>query len=76
MDSGTMKNWKTNGIPGLVNIQKTDGKITMFNGKIHYKWPFSIAMSAITRGYTILRPTHPLSLPVLVGGLRVGAILR
>ena len=25
-------------------------KITMFNGKIHYKWPFSIAMSVITRG--------------------------
>jgi len=25
-------------------------KITIFNGKTHYKWPFSIAMSAITRG--------------------------
>jgi hypothetical protein len=23
----------------------------MFNGKIHYKWPFSIAMLVITRGY-------------------------
>jgi len=21
-----------------------NGKITMFNGKIHYKWPFSIAV--------------------------------
>jgi hypothetical protein len=25
-------------------------KITIFNGETHYKWPFSIAMSAITRG--------------------------
>ena len=25
---------------GVVNIR---GKITIFNGKIHYKWPFSIA---------------------------------
>ena len=23
----------------------------MFNGKIHYTWPFSIAMLVITRGY-------------------------
>jgi len=24
---------------------------TIFYGKIHYKWPFSIAMLVITRGY-------------------------
>ena len=28
----------------LVNVYITDGKITMFNGKTHYKWPCSIAM--------------------------------
>ena len=28
----------------LVNIQKTMERSTMFNGKIHYKWSFSIAM--------------------------------
>ena len=27
---------------------------TIFNGKIHYKWPFSIAMLQITRGYVRL----------------------
>ena len=26
-------------------------EITIFNGKIHYKWTFSIAMLVITRGY-------------------------
>ena len=26
-------------------------KITIFNGKIHYKWPFSIAICMFTRGY-------------------------
>ena len=26
-------------------------KITIFNGKIHYKWPFSIAFCMFTRGY-------------------------
>ena len=26
-------------------------KITIFHGKIHYKWPFSIVMLVITRGY-------------------------
>ena len=28
----------------LVNIQKTMERSTIFNGKIHYKWQFSIAM--------------------------------
>ena len=28
----------------LVNIQRTMERSTMFNGKIHYKLPFSIAM--------------------------------
>ena len=32
----------------LVNIQKL-WKITMFNGKTHYKWPFSIAMLVYQR---------------------------
>ena len=27
----------------LVNVYITDGKITIFNGKTHYKWPCSIA---------------------------------
>ena len=41
MMKGTL--WWTNILPW---------KITIFNGKILYKWPFSIAMSAITRGYS------------------------
>ena len=34
----------------LWETYKTLWKITMFNGKIHYKWSFSIAMLVITRG--------------------------
>ena len=34
--------WWTNNLPW---------KITIFNGKIHYKWPFSIAFCMFTRGY-------------------------
>ena len=30
--------------PGLVNVYKKRCKITIFTGKINYKWPFSIAM--------------------------------
>ena len=37
-------------LPGLVNIQKTMERSTIFNGKIHYKWPFSIAFCMFTRG--------------------------
>ena len=33
----------------LVNLQKKLWKITMFNGKTHYKWPFSIAMLVYQR---------------------------
>ena len=33
-----------NGIYPLVNIQKTMENHHAINGKIHYKWPFSIAM--------------------------------
>ena len=33
------------------HYQRVHGKITILNGKIIYKLPFSIAMSAITRGY-------------------------
>jgi len=36
-------NQRVNGYP-LVNVYKKLWKITMFNGKIHYKWQFSIAM--------------------------------
>ena len=39
------------GIYPLVNIQKTMERSTIFNGKIHYKWPFSIAFCMFTRGY-------------------------
>jgi hypothetical protein len=28
----------------LVNVYITMERSTIFNGKIHYKWPFSIAM--------------------------------
>jgi hypothetical protein len=37
-------------LPGLVNVYKTNiamERSTMFNGKTHYKWPFSIAMSYV-----------------------------
>jgi len=36
------------GIYPLVNIQKL-WKITIFNGKTHYNWPFSIAMLVYQR---------------------------
>ena len=42
-------------VPGLVNIQKTMERSTIFNGKIHenplFLWPFSIAFCKFTRGY-------------------------
>jgi hypothetical protein len=46
----------------LVNIQKI-WKITIFNGKIHYKWPFSIAMLVYQRvtiitWHPVLQQTH------------------
>jgi len=31
-------------LPGLVNVYKKLWKITIFDGKNHYKLPFSIAM--------------------------------
>ena len=36
------------------NVSSPEGKlwkITIFNGKIHYKWQFSIAFCRFTRGY-------------------------
>ena len=33
----------------LVNVYKKLRKITIFNGKTHYKWPFSIAMLVYQR---------------------------
>ena len=30
--------------PGIFMAKTLNGKITIFNGKFHYKWPFSIAM--------------------------------
>ena len=39
-------------LSGLVNIQKTDGKIIIFNGKIHYfDWVIFNSYFDITRGY-------------------------
>ena len=35
----------------MENHHAINGKITIFNGKIHYKWPFSIAFCMFTRGY-------------------------
>ena len=37
----------------LVNVYITKWKITIFHGKIHYKWWFSIVMWVITRGYQL-----------------------
>ena len=44
--------WHKNGYP-LVNVYILPWKITMFNGKIHYKWQFSIAFCRFTRGYLV-----------------------
>ena len=42
-------------------------KITMFNGKIHYKWPFSIAFCMFTRGYSLnVSRDSSLNPPVMV----------
>jgi hypothetical protein len=38
------------GIPGLVNIQKTMENHHAINGKTHYKWSFSIVFCMFTRG--------------------------
>ena len=40
--------------PGLMGLQ-----ITIFIGKTHYKWPCSIAMLVITRGYKLCIPRSP-----------------
>ena len=34
-------------------IQHGDVRFTIFHGKIHYKWPFSIAMLVHQRVYTL-----------------------
>jgi dUTPase len=39
----------------LVNVYITMERPTIFNGKIHYNLPFSIAMLVITRGYLVLQ---------------------
>ena len=48
----------------LVNVYITIWKITIFNGKTHYKWPFSIAMLVITGGYTVWQPNARVSAQV------------
>ena len=48
MSRAIFRRWETRVIHTLTIYR---WKITILNGKIHYKWPFSIAMSAITRGY-------------------------
>ena len=42
-NAGTMEVGKQ-GLPGLVNIQKTMENHHAINGKFNYKWPFSIAI--------------------------------
>ena len=46
-------------------------KITIFYGKIHYKWPFSIAIFDITRGY----PWHSLTVYPQGGSFNVSKIV-
>ena len=50
----------------------------MFNGKIHHKWSFSIAMLVITRGYILIYSwTPPISQRFPSGGLPpLGSISR
>ena len=43
---GSVNIWE---ILGLVNVYIANWKITIFNGKIHYQWPFSIAMLVYQR---------------------------
>ena len=43
--------------PKMVNVAtKLWWKITIFNGKLHYNWPFSIALSQVIRGYAQQAP--------------------
>ena len=59
----------------LVNCHITMERSTIFNGKIHYKWPFSIAFCRFTRGYwlfvTSLLASHfrPMIFPEFPSGL-------
>ena len=43
----------------LVNVYITNWKITMFNGKTHYKWPFSIVMLNYQRVPRIVELSFP-----------------
>ena len=47
--SGKQKHHRFDGLPSGELTQQW--KITILNGKIHYKWPFSIAKCQFTRGY-------------------------
>jgi hypothetical protein len=54
-------------------------KIIIFNGKIHYKWPCSIAMLVITRGYiAMIFQFLPLKSPsdfrMVIGHLAMGIL--
>ena len=43
----------------LVSFRLSSWWVTFFNGKINYKWPFSIAMSNYQRVYQLSYPINP-----------------
>ena len=67
--------WLNNSNATLWQTYKKLWKIPIFNGKIHYKWSFSIAMLNYQRVHGphpgLMAPRHRLSTP-----LGVGSILR
>jgi len=48
----------------------------MFNGKIHYKWPFSIANCEFNREYSIFHQNHGgLEPGMWIYGMIIGVLL-
>ena len=60
--------WKTNPSYPLVNCHITMERSTIFYGKTHYKWPCSIAMEQITRGYGKQFPVDVLNKQIMFNG--------
>jgi hypothetical protein len=61
-----------NWIPGLVNVYITMDNLTVFYGKTHYKWPFSIAMLNYQRVHHDLNPRFSGTKPIFRGQHRLG----
>ena len=53
-------------VPEMVNIQKTNWKITILYGKTHYTWPFSIAILTQPEGISINIPVLSHDYPIII----------